>query len=251
MSERPEGGVIVVGASSGIGAAIAVEYARRGRRVALIARRGERLAEVAARCDAAAGKPVAIWRAHDVREHDEIPELFRSLDAELGGLDTFVYAAGVMARIGPDEFDFEKDRTVLEVCLEGAVAWLDQAATAFLARGRGRICGISSIAGERGRRAYPSYHAAKAGLTTFLESLRNRLVVRGIHVTTIKPGFVDTDMTKGMDGLFWVKSPEAAARTIVRHVERGAGTRYVPARWALVALAIRSIPSFIFRRLDI
>jgi short-subunit dehydrogenase len=243
-------GVLIVGASSGIGAALAREYARRGRPVGLVARREAQLAETAAACEAA-GAPLARRYLHDVRQQDEIPELFRRIDEELGGIDTFIYAAGVMADVAPDEFDFEKDQPVLEVCLVGAVAWLNQAAHRFQSLGAGRICGISSIAGDRGRRAYPSYHAAKAGLTTFLESLRNRLSVKGVSVTTIKPGFIDTVMTQGKEGLFWVKSPDEAATQIAKHIESGAQTRFVPGRWLAVSLVIRHIPSFIFRRLDL
>ncbi|MEE9393794.1 MAG: SDR family NAD(P)-dependent oxidoreductase [Planctomycetota bacterium] len=242
---------IIVGASSGIGAEIAVELARRGYRLALLARRRDSLRAVAARCNETAGSEVATIHVHDVCETAQVPGLYRGLVDSLGGLDLIVYAAGIIEKVGPSEFDFAKDAPVVQIGLLGAMAWLNEAARNFEEQGKGKICAISSIAGDRGRCAYPSYHVAKAGLTTYLESLRNRLATKGVTVTTIKPGFVDTTMTKGMDGLFWVISPEKAAQTIVKHIENGAQTKYVPARWGLVAAVIKNIPSFVFRRMKI
>ena len=119
------------------------------------------------------------------------------------------------------------------------------------ARG-GCIVGISSIAGDRGRRGAPAYGASKAGFTTFLESLRNRLSRAGVNVVTIRPGFVDTAMTRGMEGLFWLISADRAAEIILGHARAGGSRdRHVPARWGLVSLVIRCIPSWLFRRLSI
>lgn len=245
------GCALVIGGSSGIGAEIVVELARRGYRVAATARRADELDAVKKRANAAAGGDVAFVYPHDVTRYDDIPALFARIVADLGGLDTVVYAAAVMPKVAKDEYEFQKDRQIVEVGLLGALAWLDQVAVKFAKQRSGTICGISSIAGDRGRRAYPAYHATKAALDTFLESLRNRLAPMNVAVVTIKPGFVDTAMTKGLPGLFWLISAETAAKTIVKHVERRAHTKYVPARWALVALVIKTIPSFIFKKLDI
>lgn len=246
------GNVLIVGASSGIGASLARSYAADGANVALVARRQDLLDEVREACDTAAGREGAARSyVHDVTDYDQVPELFARIVKELGGLDTVVYCAGYLPRLEKDEYDFEKDRQILEVGLLGAVAWLNQAAEKFMAQRSGSICGISSIAGDRGRRAYPAYHSTKAGLDTYLESLRNRLHPYKVDVTTIKPGFIDTAMTQGMEGLFWLISPDQAAKTIRKHIAKRRNTRYVPARWGLVGLVIRNIPSFIFRRTDI
>jgi short-subunit dehydrogenase len=95
------------------------------------------------------------------------------------------------------------------------------------------------------------YNTSKAGLTTYLEALRNRIGRYGVRVVTVKPGFVDTEMTHGMSGLFWLISADRAAQVILRKAERGALCAYVPARWRLLMWVIRSIPSFVFRRLKI
>ncbi len=236
---------IVVGASSGIGAACVRELARRGYRIAALARRESELLEV---CRLAEGARPYI---HDVTRQDEVPALFKRIVADLGGLGLIVYAAGAMPRITPETWDFEKDRLVIDTNVLGCIAWMNAAAPHLAAQGSGRIVGISSIAGDRGRRGYPAYGASKAAMDSFLESVRNRVARHGVTVTTIKPGFIDTAMTQGMKGLFWLASPETAARMIVDAAERGVRVCYVLRRWALVAFVIKRIPSFIFRRMDI
>ena len=104
---------------------------------------------------------------------------------------------------------------------------------------------------EAGLRHGIIYGASKAALDHFLEALRNRLSRNGVTVVTIKPGFVDTDLTRGLPGLFWLISPDQAAVQILAAAQRGSFTTYVPWRWRLVGLVIRSIPSFIFRRMKI
>jgi short-subunit dehydrogenase len=121
----------------------------------------------------------------------------------------------------------------------------------FASQRGGTLVGISSIAGERGRKGNPVYGATKAALNHYLEALRNRLSERGAHVVTIKPGFVATRMTAGMDDPLWLIGSDEAARMILAAVEARANERFVPRRWALVAFVIRNIPSFLFKRLSI
>jgi NAD(P)-dependent dehydrogenase (short-subunit alcohol dehydrogenase family) len=242
---------LVIGASSGIGEALARRLGADGARVALVARRQPELQRIATEIDAAAGGPRTIVRAHDVRHTDEVPELFQGIARELGGLDLVVYAAGTMPRVAFDEFDPAKDLDMLAVNLAGAVAWLDPAAERFSRLGRGTIVGIGSVAGDRGRSGNPVYGTSKAGLHTYLEALRNRVARDGVRVVTIKPGFVDTAMTRGVDGLFWLISADRAAEIILSRARRGVVCAYVPARWRLVMWVIRAIPSVVFRRLKV
>jgi len=242
---------LVIGASSGIGEAMARRLAAGGTRVALVARRGDELERVSAQINAEGGQDRAIYRVHDVRDDDEVPELFQGIARELGGLDLVVYAAGVMYPVSFDEFNPEKDLSMLDVNLRGAVAWLDLAAERFSRLHAGTIVGIGSVAGDRGRSGNPAYCTSKAGLHAYLEAIRNRVARDGVKVVTIKPGFVDTAMTRGLDGLFWLISADRAAEIILRKAEQGVTEAYVPARWRWVMLVIRSIPSFIFRRLKV
>ena len=175
----------------------------------------------------------------------------RHVVRDLGRVTLVVYCSGVIERIGLSEYSFDKDRWTVEVNVLGAIAWLNQAAMLFERMGSGSIVGISSIAGERGRVRNPVYNATKAAFTTYLEALRNRLTRKGVHVLTVKPGFVNTAFLEGIPNTFWVISPEAAAADIWKSLRRRRQTVFVPARWGLVALALRNIPSSIFRRLSI
>lgn len=242
---------LIIGASSGIGEAVARRLAADGTRVALVARRRDRLESIVGEINAAAGEQLACFREHDVAHTDEAPGLFQEIARELGGLDLVVYAAGVMHPVAFDEYDASKSLEMLAVNLGGAMAWLDPAAERFNRLGRGTMVGIGSVAGDRGRSGNPAYGTAKAGFHTYLEAIRNRVARNGVRVVTIKPGFVDTAMTRGLDGLFWLISADRAAEIILNHARRGTTCAYVPSRWRLVMTIIRCIPSFVFRRLKV
>ncbi len=247
---RPHKRAVIVGASSGIGAALARRLAREGYVLALLARRADRLEELCTEINSAAGETRALAYAHDVTQYETVPALLQRIVADLGGLDLFVYNAGITIATGFKHYSFEKDRVTTEVNYLGALAWLNPVAALFQSLGAGTIVGTSSVAGERGRIGNPSYQASKAALTSYLESLRNRLTRRGVHVLTVKPGYVDTELVKGQKGLFWVISPDRAAADIWKAIRRQKQDIYVPARWRLVMFIVRNIPSFIFRRLS-
>ena len=242
---------VVIGASSGIGKAIAEELIKHGVNVALVSRRQERLREIAERAKAAGSRAKVLCYAHDVHQYSEAEPLLQTIAHDLGGLDLVVYASGVMPSVEEHEYTFSKDREMIEVNLLGAIAWLNEAAKRFEQTRQGTIIGISSIAGERGRRGNPVYCTSKAAFTTYLESLRNRLGRYGVKVVTIKPGFVDTDMTRGKPGVFWLISAETAAKETLHVAHRGSTSAFIPARWGVVAFVLRMIPSFLFKYLPI
>ncbi|MBK7645522.1 MAG: SDR family NAD(P)-dependent oxidoreductase [Planctomycetes bacterium] len=244
MQTNTQGRAIVVGASSGIGAALVRRLSAEGWSVAALARRASELETLAKECG-------ALTRVHDAKDFDAVPELFEGLVRELGGLDLVIYAAAVMPKVGRDEYDTPKDLEMVAVNLGGCIAWCNAAARLFRTQRSGTIVGISSIAGERGRKGNPVYGTTKAAMNTYLEALRNRLAESGVHVCTIKPGFVDTAMTQGMGKLLWLVSADEAARAILAAARSRANERFVPRRWWLVGTAIRSIPSFLFRHLNV
>ena len=238
---------LIIGASSGIGKSLAEQLLKDGASVAMIARRKEPLDEIASK--APSGK--AFVYPHDVTDYDATEVLFQQITKDLGGLDLVIYNSGVMFSSEENEFNFAKDREMIEVNVTAAFAWLNEAARRFQQTKSGTIVGISSVAGDRGRRANPAYCTTKAALTTYLESLRNRLSKYGVTVVTIKPGFIDTDMTRGKPGLFWLISADAAAKIILNAARKGKSTAYVPGRWRYVSLILRHIPSFIFKHLPV
>ncbi|HEY1391391.1 MAG TPA: SDR family NAD(P)-dependent oxidoreductase [Ktedonobacterales bacterium] len=247
-------GALVVGASSGIGAAVARELARRGYTLALVARREDTLSSLCGAINDAAGRECARAYPHDVRDYDAAPALLRQIVTDLGGqtLQMVVYTAGVMplADIATGVWPFADERAMLETNTIGAIRWLGLAADLFEARGSGTLVGVSSVAGERGRRGNSAYQASKAALTTWLESLRYRLKGSGVRVVTVKPGYVATPMTAAIKlPARATISAEEAASQIVSAAERGRAVAYVPGYWRPIMWTIRQLPAFLMTRL--
>jgi len=247
---QPRRRAIIVGASSGIGAALARKLAAEGYLLALLARREDLLKNLCAEINSSAGEIRAIYEIHNVTDYAEVPDLLQRIVADLGGLDLFIYNAGISIPSGMKHFEFEKDRHVTEVNYLGALAWLNPVASLFHHLQAGQIVGISSVAGERGRVGNPSYNASKAALTCYLESLRNRLTRRGVHVLTVKPGYVLTEMAAAVKNPLFAIPTERAAADICRAIRKRKQDIYTAPIWRWVMLVIRNIPSIIFRRLS-
>jgi len=242
---------IIVGASDGIGAALARKLVKEGYTLALLARRKEKLNALCTELNAA-GEVHALPYAHDVANYKEIPGLLSRIVADLGGLDLIVFMAGVNYPPGGiDKYNFENDRRMIEVNVIGAMAWLNPVAAMFQSAKMGQIVGISSVAGDRGRVGNPGYNTSKAALSTYLEALRNRLTRHGVNVLTVKPGFVNTEMVKAAQGgTPLIIEPERAANEIYRAMKKRKQMIYTPSIWRWIMLIIQHIPSIIFRRLS-
>jgi NADP-dependent 3-hydroxy acid dehydrogenase YdfG len=179
---------IVVGASSGIGAAVARRSPPRAPRWRS-SRAAGRARGGRARDQRSHRRPArALVFPHDVTAGARGAELLAAHLPRARRARPLVYAAGVMPRIGADEYDLDKDRAIIDVNVVGAMAWINPVAERFARAGGGTIVGISSVAGDRGRRGNPAYHASKAALDTYLEAVRNRVARHGVRVVTAKPG---------------------------------------------------------------
>jgi short-subunit dehydrogenase len=241
--------VVIVGGTDGIGAELVKLYAARGCDVAVIGRSPEKLEAVARSARSQHPGATVATIVCDLGRNDEVEPAFNAALAALGHADLVIYVAGVLRNDDGVTSRFADDRETLQVNVMSAVHMLGLAANYFGAAGRGHIAAISSVAGERGRKRQPAYCASKAALNTYLEGLRNRLATRGVTVTTVKPGFVATRMIAGRGKLPWVVEPDWAARVIARKLDRRVESFFLPARWAAVALALRLMPSFIFKRI--
>ncbi len=243
------GTVLVLGAASAIARAVAAEFARRGYDLLLAGRGAEELERLAADLALRHGiqARVLAFDALDFQSHSAFVEACREASGD--SLSGAVLCFGYLGDQARAEADPSEAKRILDTNLVGAVSILGLLANHFEEKRGGFLCALSSVAGDRGRQSNYVYGSAKAGLTAFLQGLRNRLSRSGVRVVTIKPGFVDTAMTFGRPGMFLVASPQAAARRIAAAVLGGAEQAYVPRFWRPVMLLIRMIPEKLFKRM--
>ncbi len=242
-------GAIVVGASSGIGAALARELAEDGYEVGLAARRTARLEAVGESLPTQAY--VATMDVTDTEDaRSGLAELFDAMPP----VDVVVLNAGVGD--SNEELDWEPARETIDVNVRGfcalATATIDhfESRTDVSSDRDGHLVGISSVAAHFGNPGAPTYNASKAFVSTYLEGLRHRQSSRetDVTITTVEPGFVDTDMLLAEEP-FWVASPETAAAQIARAIARGRNHVYVTRRWRVIAWLFKALPESVVRRL--
>ena len=240
----PVRNAIVVGASSGIGRALALRLARDGWTLGLTGRRVALLESL--RDEIGAGARV---KEMDVADTARAMAALQELIAEMGGADLVVLNAGTGA-VNPD-LAWELEEPAIRVNAHGFAGLANVAMRHFLARGRGHLVGISSLNALRGSRYAPAYSASKAFVSNYLEALWYHVARLGlpIAVTDVQPGFVDTAMTRGQSRKFWVASPEQAADGIVEAIRRRRKRAVVTRRWIAVAWLMRVLPHWAYRRI--
>ncbi len=233
---------IIIGASSGIGRALAKVLAREGYLTGLVARRGDRLSELQEEIST-----LTFVKEIDVTKSKKAIEQLEELIDAMGGVDLIVINSGIL--YSNQKFDWEEEKLTIETNVVGFAAMAHTSMKYFLNRGCGHIVGISSIAAIRGGRRNPSYGASKAFVSNFLEGLRVKAfkAKSNITITDIKPGFVNTDMIKG-EKTFWVASPEKAAYQIYFAIKHKRSHAYITRRWRLCAWLLKIIPSFLYYR---
>ena len=240
--------ILVLGATSDIGRALLLNIARPGDHFLLAARdmaEGELAAkDLHIRTGAAA--TFAAFAATELAKHrDFIHGTIKSL----GGLDGVIVCFGYLGTQTVAQSDFAEAARIIEVNFTAAVALLEPAAAHLEEQGSGFIVGLSSVAGERGRKSNYIYGAAKSAFTTYLEGLAHRLAPRGVRVKIAKLGFVRSRMTRGLSlPRFLETTPELAARGIARLMRSDRQSAHIPARWALVMAVVRALPASIFNR---
>ena len=249
---KPRRRGIIVGASGGIGAAVSRRLAQEGYTLALVDLNEKALISLCDEINQKSGETRVNYYVHNATQYDSIPDVLRGIIADLGGIDLFIYIAGMIYFPAFDEYNFAEDHKMVQVNLLGAMAWLSEIAPLFKSMKAGQIVGVSSVAGDRGRVGNPGYNTSKAGFTTYLEALRNRLTRHGVNVITIKPGMVKTNMLNlpGAPRPMFAVTPEDAADSIWTAIRKRKQVAYVSGIWAWIMLVVRNIPSFIFRRLN-
>ncbi len=174
--------------------------------------------------------------------------ILENLIEEMGGVDLIIISSGT-GFLNPD-LNWAMEKKTLDVNVSGFTAMANVAFHHFVQAGRGHLVGISSIAAIRGSEVAPAYSASKAFMSNYLEGLRIRARKAGlpILVTDIQPGFVDTAMAQGQ-GLFWVASPQKAARKIYKAIQRKAKHAYVTKRWSVIGWLLKVLPDFLYFKL--
>lgn len=238
--------VVITGASSGIGRALALEMARRGHALGLTARRLPLLEALRAEIHETCGQAVRVELAPlDVCECAGVRSSLHELFARLGGVDTVVVNAGINDFTHVGGADLEKELRLIQTNVAGAIATIAAAAEHFLARGRGHIVGISSLASLQPVATQAAYCASKAALSMYLKSARLELRPKGIAVTDILPGYIATDIIEGVDigQMPFAISAEQAARKMAVIIERRQKSGVVPAfPWKLMLPLMGHLP---------
>lgn len=238
-SHKIDSKVIIIGASSGIGAALAKEFAQRNYTVGITARREQLLKNIVLEIPSK-----SYYLAFDITESDA-PDKLKKLINDMGGVDIVVINAGN----GNCDLEWSQQKEIIDVNVVGFAAMASVAMTQFIKQGSGHLVGISSIAAVRGMPDAFAYCASKAFISTYLQGLRERFVRMNqqIYVTDVKPGYVDSPM--GQSSGFWRASAEKAAHQIVDAIEHKNKLVYITKRWRLIACLFKILPDQIFYRL--
>ena len=246
MANTEHSTVVITGASSGIGRALALEMARRGHALGLTARRMALLEQFRDELHAVHGKQLRVELATlDVCQSASVGPTLHELFARLGGIDTMVVNAGAndVTHIGGG--DMEKELNLIQTNLIGAIATINAATEHFLKRGKGHLVGISSLASLQPIATQAAYCASKAGFSMYLESARIELRRKGIAITDILPGYIKTDIVEGVDigKMPFAISVEQAAREMARLIEKRVKRGVVPAfPWKLLRPLVGHLP---------
>ncbi len=240
---------IILGATSAIARAFARQCAEQGASLLLLGRDLPELKRIAADC-AVRGALDAQAMALDARKPGQFQAIIERLKTSSDILNAAVFVGSM-----PEQAAIDADPGLIDGVVQdsftGPARFLHLLAPLLEERGKGTIIGVGSVAGDRGRVGNYVYGAAKAGFATYLSGLRNRLGRKGVHVITVKPGFVDTSMTWGIEGMFLVASPEDIAASLHKAVVKKRNVVYTPFFWRYIMLIIRLIPEFIFKKLSI
>ncbi len=241
--------VLVLGGGSDIALATAHRLvARRARTVVLAGRHPDRLGDATDALRAAGATTVEVV-SFDAHATDSHSALIDDLFDRYGDFDVVLVAFGVLGDQAQAEQDVDTALEIARVNYLGTVSVAIPVANRLRAQGHGTLVALSSVAGERVRRSNYVYGSSKAGMDGFLQGLGDSLVGSGVKVLVVRPGFVRSKMTEGMDDAPLSTTPDAVADAIVTGLARGSETVWVPGALRYVMMALRHVPRPIFRRL--
>lgn len=252
MKPKPVTGrkVVFLGATRGMGRALARLLAERGDVLCLLGRHAEDLARSAADLEAHGAQAVTGTALCDLEQPATFAPALDEAQRVLGRPELVVVSAGIFAAQDALEHDPVLTARLLAVDFTHTVLFCEEARKRLLAQGGGTLCVFSSVAGDRGRKPVALYGAAKAGLSHYLESLDHKYRAQGLRTICVKPGFVHTGMTAGLKAPPFAGEPVDVARRVLRAIDRGEPLVYAPGAWRAVMAVIRALPRPVMRRVD-
>lgn len=241
--------IVITGASSGIGSALAQEYAQRGFDVALCARREEKLAQLCEQLQQQFPNQTFIAATLDVNQLDSVATVINQLQQQLGQIDILVANAGITGVRRTGSGDISTDINILNTNLLGAIATIDAAVAVFKQQNRGQLVGISSFSAFRGIPGSAAYSASKAALTNYLQAVSTELHSQNIDITCIHPGFINTDISENMDKFPFVIEADKAAAEMANAIDRKKKNVTVPSwPWSLIKTIIPKLPDSVLAK---
>jgi NAD(P)-dependent dehydrogenase (short-subunit alcohol dehydrogenase family) len=243
--------VAILGATRGMGRALARQLAARGDRIFVLGRDAEATAAVCKELSELGSSHDVDWAPCDLSDPATFAPALRAAADGMGGIDIIILTAGVFAVQSDLDSDPVRAHDLLRLNLADTIGFCEAARALLVGKGGGTLCVFSSVAGDLPRKPVAIYGAAKAGLSYYLDALDLIWRDAGLRVVTVKPGFVLTDMTAGLKPPPFAVGPEEAARAVVRGLDRGQRVIYAPPIWRWVMAALRRVPRFLFRRLSI
>ncbi len=241
---------LIFGATSGIAIELARLLAGRKANLVLAGRDPEKLAAVAGDIAVRQGRIAGTLTA-DLAEIERHDALFAEAERMLGTIDCVIIAHGTLPDAERANADADYAVRHFTVNATSSISLGLRAAMMLEKRGAGMIVAIGSVAGERGRQSNYLYGGAKGAVNTFFQGLRNRLFHKGIHVLTVKPGFVDTPMTAHLPKNFLFASPSKVAADILRAMDKRRDVIFTPWFWRWIMLIIRLVPEGMFKKLKL
>ena len=240
---------VLLGGTRGLGRALARLLVERGDAVCLLGRDAAELARSAGdlRARGALAAPPPTFPC-DLALPETFGPALEAAAKSLGRLDAVVVTAADFAAQSVLEADPDRARALATVDFANTVGFCEHARQRLLAAGGGTLCVCSSVAGDRARSSVVLYGAAKAGLSSYLEGLDHRYRRQGLRTVCVKPGFMRTGMTAGLDPPPFAGEPDRVARRVVRAIDRGRPVVYAPPVWRWVMLVVRNLPRAVMRR---
>lgn len=245
MSEK----VVITGASSGIGAALAWQYAAKGCDIALCARREDKLQQLCEQLQNQYPHQQFIYECLDVAQLDTVADVFGRLKSRLGQLDIVIANAGITDVRPTGNGQLDKDIRIINTNLLGAIATIDAAVAIFREQKKGHLVGISSFSAFRGIPGSAAYSSSKAALTNYLQAVGTELFTKNIKVTCIHPGFINTDISDNMEKFPFVIEADKAAKAMIKAIAKGKKDVTVPSwPWAILKGVMPKLPDSVISK---